>query len=208
LVATCETGSGRKLDAATIKMITGRDRLKVRLLHKNYFEYTPQFKLYLSTNHKPEIDADDQAVWDRVRLIPFNRIFPDDEQDKHLDERLQAEAAGILAWAVRGCIEWREKGLAVPDEVTRATVAYRTDMDVLSHFLDDCCVVESAARIAPKQLHDAYKEWCDDNGEKPLGLRKFREQLKLRGFERDRPGGKRLWVSIRLRSDGDDEPAP
>ncbi len=205
LVTGTETRQGRRLDVSTVKTITGRDRIKVRFLRQNFFEYTPQFKLYLSTNHKPEIEADDQAIWDRVRLVPFNRTFHEDEQDKRLDEKLRAEAVGILAWAVHGCTEWQKHGLAVPDTVTRATVQYRSEMDVIVGFLDDCCVVESVATVRPKELHDAYAEWCQENGEKSLGLRKFGEQLRFRGFESDRTGTRRFWIGLRLRGDGDND---
>jgi putative DNA primase/helicase len=199
LVTVAETGEGRSLDAATIKTATGRDRLKVRLLHHNFFEYTPQFKLYLSTNHKPDIPADDQAVWDRVRLIPFRRTFEEHEQDKHLDEKLRSEAPGILAWAVQGCLQWQKDGLAVPDTVTAATLQYRSEMDVIAQFLQDCCVLQPSATVRPKQLHEAYATWCAENAEKPLGLRKFGENVKRRGYRTRLTMGNAVWDGLGLR---------
>lgn len=118
------------------------------------------------------IRGTDQAMWDRIKRIPFNVRIPDEEQDKELPARLLAEQSGILAWAVRGCLEWQDlHSLGVPTEVRVATARYRQDMDTIAVFIDDCCVVRPENTVKAGKLYDAYKEWCAANGEKPISAK-------------------------------------
>jgi putative DNA primase/helicase len=110
LVAAVESDMGRRLAEALVKQLSGGDRLKVRRLYADAYEIQPTFKLWLSTNHRPTIRGTDVAIWRRVRLIPFDVTIPLGEQDDRLPEKLEAERAGILAWAIRGCLAWRRAG--------------------------------------------------------------------------------------------------
>ena len=53
--------------------------------------FNPQFKAVLGTNHKPVIRGEDHAIWRRIRLVPFTVTIPDEQQDKDLQDKLQAE---------------------------------------------------------------------------------------------------------------------
>src|SRR5690606_19313650 len=109
-------------------------------LYKEPFEFTPQCKIWLAVNDKPEIQGQDHGIWRRVRLIPFNVTIPDHEQDHDLPARLRSEAAGILRWAVEGCFAWQEGGLKPPDIVLAATSEWRKGSNAVEAFLDDVCV--------------------------------------------------------------------
>ena len=109
----------------------------------------PEYKLVLFTNFKPRVDGSDGAVWDRIRLIPFNVSF-DGREDTELGEKLAAEAEGILAWLVEGCLEWQEDGLGMCDAVERATATYRTESDIIGRFVRDCCELDDEARVDPE----------------------------------------------------------
>lgn len=135
-VTAAEAGEGRKLDETVVKQATGGDKITARFLYHEHFEFTPQFKLFLVTNHKPRITGTDEGIWRRIRLIPFTVTIPDKERDKQLREKLQKELPGILAWAVRGCLAWRRDGLGESKQVSQATAEYRREMDPLADNLD------------------------------------------------------------------------
>src|SRR5262249_14786881 len=131
-VSAVETQKGRRLAEALVKRVTGgTDTIKARFLFHEYFEFRPQFKLFLGTNHKPVIQENDDAIWERIRLVPFAVHIPKEERDLNLDAHLRAELPGILTWAVQGCRAWQAQGLAEPDEVIQATHAYQAEQDVL-----------------------------------------------------------------------------
>ncbi|PLS83054.1 MAG: hypothetical protein CYG60_22800, partial [Actinobacteria bacterium] len=123
LVASVEIEDGRKMAESLVKQLTGGEKVKARYLHKDFFEFDPTHKVFLVANHKPEVLGTDHAIWRRVKLIPFDVTIPEEEQDPRLPEKLQAELPGILAWAVRGCLDWQRDGLAEPEEVKAATEA-------------------------------------------------------------------------------------
>src|SRR5215218_4626847 len=199
-VSASETEEGRRLAESLIKDLTGQDTVTARFLWAELFEFTPTHKLWLSTNHKPEIRGTDNAIWRRIRLIPWTVTIPPAEQNKKLPATLRREIAGILAWIVRGCLEWRREGLRPPEEVRKATGAYRAEMDVLAGFLAECCELDTGHWEYAKDLYECYKRWCDENGERPEPQRKFGGRLGERGFHRDRGGsrGAGIWRGVRL----------
>lgn len=202
-VSAVEAEGGRRFAEALVKQITGGDKIAARFLRREFFEFVPTFKVFLATNHKPVIRGTDNAIWRRIRLVPFTVTVPPGEQDKLLLGKLRTELPGILAWAVRGCLEWLEKGLLEPDEVRTATEEYRTEMDVQGAFLSDCCKENAAATATAKELYTAYTSWCDMNGEKRSTQQAFGRSLGERGFKRQRNGaGNFEWRGLELSETG------
>src|SRR5215213_9736264 len=199
-VAASETEEGRRLAESLVKDLTGQDTITARFMKAEWFDFAPTHKLWLSTNHKPEIRGTDAAIWRRIRLVPWTVSIPPTEQDKKLPEKLRSELAGILAWVVRGCLAWRREGLQAPDEVRQATGEYRAEMDVLAGFLAECCELGTGHWEYAKDLYGSYKRWCDENGERSEPQRKFGGRLGERGFQRDRGGsrGAGVWRGVRL----------
>jgi len=199
-VSASETEEGRRLAESRIKDLTGQDTITARFMKAEWFDFAPSHKLWLSTNHKPEIRGTDAAIWRRIRLVPWAVTIPPAEQDKKLPIALRHELSGILAWVVRGCLQWRRQGLQTPDEVRKATGEYRSEMDVLAGFLAECCELDTGHWEYAKDLYECYKRWCDENGERPEPQRKFGGRLGERGFQRDRGGsrGAGIWRGVRL----------
>ena len=199
-VSASETEEGRRLAESRIKDLTGQDTITARFMKAEWFDFAPTHKLWLSTNHKPEIRGTDAAIWRRIRLVPWTVTIPPTEQDKKLPITLRHELAGILVWIVRGCLEWRREGLQAPDEVRKATGEYRVEMDLLAGFLAECCELGANHWEYAKDLYDSYKRWCDENGERSEPQRKFGGRLGERGFQRDRGGsrGAGIWRGVRL----------
>lgn len=180
LVSAAESGEGRALDEATIKEITGGDRIAARFLYGEHFEFTPSFKLVILTNHRPQVDGDDDAIWARLRLIPFEQCF-EGREDKELDGKLQAEAPGILNWAIRGCQDWQAYGLGTAAAIQVATNEYRQDEDLLGAFLEERCTL--TGEIKRDQLRTAYEAYCKQIGEKPLAANVLGKRLSKRGIK-------------------------
>ncbi|MDQ3302271.1 MAG: phage/plasmid primase, P4 family [Actinomycetota bacterium] len=209
-VATAEVEKGRRLAESKVKQLTGNDTVTARFLYSEPFSFKPEFKLWLSTNSKPEIHGTDDAIWDRIRLIPFTQRFEGGDADAKLPEKLRDELAGVLAWAVRGCLDWQRDGLGEPDKVRAATERYRTEQDTLAAFFEDRCVIHPEAEIPATRLYKAYQEWCAGSGEADESQRRFGGRLRERGFvsftytagpNRDRKG----WRGIGLRDDRHDD---
>lgn len=206
-VYASEAEEGRRLAEAKVKDLTGGDTISARFMRAEWFEFKPEFKLWLGTNHKPVIRGTDAAIWDRIRLIPFEVRIPESERlpRRELMARFEAELPGILAWAVRGCLAWQEHGLGMPDAVREATGAYHAEMDILAQFLDERCIVNPLAKVKAGDLYKAYVEWCEGNGERPLSQRNFGMRLAERGFERRKStGGLFRWSGIGLADQVDD----
>jgi putative DNA primase/helicase len=121
-------------------------RLVGRKIYGNPFEFDPSFKLFIDANHKPVIRGNDNAIWNRIRLVAFDVSTPKPEQDAELGEKLEAEASGILAWAVEGCLRWQQEGLGEPAAVSDARKQYREEMDVVADFIADCCTSDPKAQ--------------------------------------------------------------
>lgn len=199
LVTASESGEGRRLDEATVKEVTGGDTIAARHLYGRYFEFVPAFKVVLVTNHVPHVDADDEAIWRRLRLVPFTRRFePGAEPD--LAATLHDELPGILAWAVRGCVAWQHEGLGEAGAVRQATASYRADEDTIGRFLEETC--QDGGEVPATTLRAAYQDWASTNGEPEMSAKTLGNRLKRRGIHADRRSqGARVYAGISLSSD-------
>lgn len=179
LVATIEVEDGKRMAEGLVKQITGGDRIKARFMRQDYFEFKPTHKIFLAANHKPAIKGQDFAIWRRIKVIPFTVQIAEADKDPHLPEKLQAEMPGILAWAVRGCLEWkRMKSLAEPAAVKEATAAYQAGEDVIGDFLGECCLLRPALRVTAAALYTAYVKWAEENSERSLSKKNFGARLQ------------------------------
>ncbi len=220
-VSAAEVEKGRRLAESKVKQLTGRDTVTARFLFGENFDFKPEFKLWLSTNNKPVIQGTDDAIWDRIRLIPFTQRFEGSKADPKLPDKLRAELAGVFAWMVEGCLEWQEHGLEEPTTVTDATQHYREEMDTLAAFFEDRCVIREGVMTPASLLYKQYQMWCDDAGENAETQKMFGMRLSERGFvsekikhgeHKDRKG----WFGIGLRAghpdpedpDSDDDEPP
>jgi putative DNA primase/helicase len=198
-VAVSEIPEGRKLDEALIKEITGSEPIRVRFLNRNSFEFEPKFTIWWSLNHRPEVRGTDLGIWRRLQLVPFERTFTEAEKDPHLKAKLAAEAPGILAWAVWGCLEWQAGGLNPPERVRIAGEEYRQDSDRLTVFLADRCRAGPGEMAGNTDIYLSYKEWAEEAGEYAWSQRKLTQELKARGFVQDsRRDTGRCWRGLSL----------
>ena len=186
LAYASESKDGQKLNLGLIKQLTGGDTLNVRTLYTRPVRFQPTHKIMLLTNHRPIIPADDPATWDRILLIPMVVRFvdhptqPNGRQKEDLREKLNAEASGILAWLVRGNLEWRKQGLNPPASVQVATEAYREEEDILTLFISENYDKVPGEKRQGKDVYDDYVAWAKRNGISPLNGTVFGTRLKLK----------------------------
>lgn len=187
-VSAAESDEGRRLAEGRVKEVTGNETLKARFLHKDFFEFKPSCKVFLATNHRPRISGTDDGIWRRLVMLPFSQYISAAERDKALGQKLRAELPGILAWAVRGCLDWQEQGLNPPALVRSANTEYRSEQDVLGAFLDERCISREGVSVGATALYAEYQSWVSDNGHGAVSQTAFGMKLRERGYSRVKRG--------------------
>jgi putative DNA primase/helicase len=200
-VVAIEAEEGRRLAEAKLKMLTGGDTVTARFLHREFRQFRPTFKLWFGVNHKPEIRGTDHAIWRRIRLIPFSTTIADAERDPNLVEKLRAEAPGILAWAVQGCMAWQFEGLAPPVAVLEATSEYRRESDETQRFIDERCIVGKHESCRAGELFKAYCTWAEQEGLKPMSQTAVGRRLTEKGFAKREDSKGNIRQGLRPRAD-------
>jgi len=198
MVMSSETEDGAWLDAPTVKAMTGGDTQKSRFLYKEFFEFVPVFTIWLSTNNLPKLKASDSAMWSRIRLVPFNKIF---KIDTGFASRLEAEYPGALAWAVEGCLDWQKHGaggLNEPESMLAAKAGYKEDVDSLKMFLEECCIVGEGLKCTPAEMSAAYSTWCKENNVQRFGAQTLEKEMGVRGLYKKKSTGKRRWEGVAI----------
>ena len=184
MIVASEGERTSKLAEAQIKTITGNETVSARFLFKDFFSFRPKFTLFLQSNHRPIITGTDHGIWRRVRFIPWEYTFPESEINRNwAEEEFEAEGSGILSWMVRGCLEYRKRGLAEPEVVKAAIQSYRENEDVLGRWIKEECSVGPEVGEAPAAgLYAVYRNWCQSTGEQAVKDRDFRAELIKRGI--------------------------
>ena len=186
LVTATETPEGRRWDEAKIKALTGGDMITARFMRQDDFEFKPQFKLVISGNHKPGLRSVDEAMRRRMHLIPFDVTIPPEERDPQLFEKLRREWPGILAWMVKGFMEWRRIGLAPPASVRAASDEYLEDEDSFGQWLEGNVEEDPSGFMLTGLLYADWQGYCIRAGEHAGTERQFSQKLRDKGFERHR----------------------
>lgn len=193
-----ETTQGAKFDEAKLKDLTGGDSLTARFLHREFFDFAPTHKLVIRGNHKPAIVGTDEGIWRRLRLVPFTVSIPAEEQDRDLLTKLRSELPGILAWAVRGCLEWQHDGLKAPDCVMEAVREYRAEADTLGRFIAEHCEVRPLAQVKSSAFFSQYVKFCESAGERWIPSKDLPHEMQRRGFQQTRKTAGVLYIGIEL----------
>lgn len=192
-----ETDEHCRISPSRVKWLTGSDELTGRLPHDKFeVNFRPSHTLFLLTNNKPHAPAQDFAFWERVLLIPFGLSFVNRKlgrenerrADLHLYDKLKTEYPGILAWLVRGCLRWQERGLDPPSIVKNAVADYRRSEDVLADFLNECCLIGEEYEAGATELYSRFEIWYEKNISKRIPKQRwFGKQMSL-GFEKSKSG--------------------
>lgn len=200
-VTMSELPKGVSMDESTTKMLTGGDTIEAKLMGQNPVNFEPSHSFLMLTNDLPKVDPDAQAVWDRIRVVPFDVSFRGRE-DKQLKPDLRLAADAILTWTVEGLRRYQSHALEAPEAVVRSTQAYHDKQDCVAQFIEDECVIGADFRVKPTQLVEAFNAWAAANGEKTMTAKAIAPKLKAKGYDKQ-PGGQRAWLGIGLKADED-----
>ncbi len=205
LVVSLEVDEGKRLAEGLIKTLTGGDTVAARFMYHEHFEFTPRFKLWLVANHRPKVNADDDAMWRRIVQIPFTNMIPENRRDPGLKQRFKSDRgiqSAVLAWAVQGCLDWKQHGLQIPESVRDYTDEYRKENDPLANWIADECDLGPSHWTPARDLRQAYEDWCQQNGSDPIGKGKtWGDALRTRGCKdgnQGKRGSVRGWSGISL----------
>lgn len=178
LVTSVEPNEGVRINEGLLKQLTGDDTVTARKLYSEEFEFKPEFKLWMATNHKPIIRGTDTGIWRRIHMIPFNVQIPENKVDKNLNHKLKSEMTAIFRWCVEGCLMWQAEGLKMPSAVLKEVAEYRREMDVISAFVEDRCRLEGYVQAS--LLYADYAEWAEENNEYRMSNTKFSTEIGKR----------------------------
>lgn len=204
------------LDAGLVKRLTGNDTITARFLHENSFEFQTRFKVFVNTNHLPNITDLTLFESGRIKIIPFNRHFEEHEQDKGLKAffALPENQSGIFNWVLEGYQMYRKERLEMPKSVLEATQEYRMESDKISQFASACLVEAKGSELRSQAIYNRYKEWCSENNYRPEGQGNFKKSfLKNHTEVRRRPkdGGEKTTLTLDVefvKEDDDTEFSP
>ncbi len=209
-----ETDDGCRLSTSKTKWLTGNDTLTGRNPHDKYDQqFPPSHTLFLLTNHKPRISAEDFAMWERMLLFPFELSFvnrdpspnkPNERRaDRGLPERLEKMGPQILAWMVAGCLKYQKDGLQPPQVVKDAVKEYRKNEDNLGDFIEQCCVTGPDYKAGASDLYAKFEQWWAKNVSKNVPKQKAFGTWLGKRFEKN-TSGTVTYLGIGLLSDLED----
>jgi putative DNA primase/helicase len=204
LAVTQETDAGRPLAVATVKRLTGGDKIRARRMRMDFFEFDPSHTAVMVTNHRPRVPGDDPALWRRIHIVPFDVKVA--APDSSLPDRLALELPAVLAWTIAGYREYTEHGLGVPEIVTKRTGEYRIFSDALGRFLDEKTVTHQMSRAQARPLFTAWQEWCKAVGEEPGSEVDFSQAMSDRGFPKRKSHGIQTYFGLGLAADSSHTP--
>jgi putative DNA primase/helicase len=199
-VTASETEEGRAWAESRIKQMTGGDPITARFMRQDFFTFTPQFKLMIVGNHKPVLKNVDEAARRRFLIVPFER--KPENPDRELEEKLKAEAPGVLRWMINGCLDWQANGLVKPPSVLAATEEYFSDQDLFAHWLADECDCEPGNTNKSEtsgRLFKSWKEYAVAAGNSPGSQQSFKDQMIRHGFRFYRSARAREFFGVMFR---------
>ncbi|MGL5674960.1 MAG: phage/plasmid primase, P4 family [Cellulosilyticaceae bacterium] len=179
-VVCVESNKGVRFNEGLIKQLTGEDKVTARRLYCEPVSFTPQFKLWLFTNHTPEIVGTDTGIWRRLKIIPFALDLAEDKKDRDLKDKLMKEVEGIFWWCIQGIDMYLEEGLKEPQVMIDIAREFRGESDLLGQFLCDSVIAKEGNRVQAKELYSQYLEWCRENNETPDNRTRFGLDMKKR----------------------------
>lgn len=188
-LSASETNYNVNMDEELIKQLTGNKIITARFLNREYFDFTATFKIFLATNHKPNIRGTDTGIWRRIQMIPFKLDITEENEDKQLGDKLASEGSGIFNWMIEGYNQWIKIGLKTPSAVKEATQIYREEEDDLGQFIKMECVIDKIGFIPSQEFRERFKFIMGY----PKGTKALNDYMVRAGFKTT--GDNRIYIN-------------
>lgn len=195
-VTTTEPNDGMRFDEGLIKQLTGGDKVTARFLYKNEFEFLPEFKIWMATNHKPIIRGTDNGIWRRLNIIPFDAEIKN--INKNLKNELLEELPGILNWALAGLKKYHKEGLEKTERIQNLINQYKEEMDIMEQFIEECIVKVKGHKVGASLIYQVYREWATNNGQYVFSNTKFGIEFSKK-IKKVTVHGKKIYKDIELK---------
>ena len=160
----------------------------------------------LYTNHLPKVVANDDGIWRRLIVIPFNaKITGKSDIKNYADYLFEHAGPAIMSWIIEGAKKAIDKEFHtdLPDVVEAAIKAYREDNDWLGQFLEECCEMDPSYKEKSGELYQAYRAHCMQNGEYIRSTTDFYSSMDKAGFNRIRKNTGVQVVGLKLKEGQD-----
>jgi putative DNA primase/helicase len=161
-----------------IKALISGDEMMVRQIRERPFVLKNTAKLWWSMNNFPHVKDTSHGFWRRVMVLPFNRIFTENEAALGLKDALEAELSGIFNWAIDGLTSLEDDNWIMPKQIAQLTKRYKKESNIVELFIDDKCVLEKGKKIKSSMLYNNYKTWCETNGHQKKSSKNFKNELE------------------------------
>lgn len=198
LLTLSEEAAGGSLDVTMVKQLTGGDKIAARQLYKENEEFVSVAKMWMATNHLPELVEADHGTWRRIRIIPFNRQISPDMVKRNLLTELISELPGIFNWAVEGYRKWECQGLGHSDLVSNATDNYRSSADPLYTWLKRRTSLDNNSEHKAREIFESYLEFCFEGDVSGVSERRFFSLLQQHGYAKMRKSDGMYYRGLRL----------
>ena len=206
LIISSEMQEGMRLNTSVVKQLCSTDEIQAEKKYKAPFHFVPSHTLVLYTNHLPKVGANDDGIWRRLVVIPFNARIEGDADIKNYADYLYDHAGGyVMKWIIEGA----GKAIAadfrtpLPKAVQDAINKYREDNNWMGQFIDDCCDIRNDLNEKSGKLYQAYRSYCAGNAEFARSTSDFYAALENAGFNRKRTKDGSMVYGLALK-DGQD----
>lgn len=200
LAVASETRPDGKFNESRVKMLTGGDTLSARFMGQNFFDFKPTHTLFMAVNHLPEVKSGGDGFWRRLRKIDFRKTIPADKRKENLAQSLiEAEGPGILQWMIDGAVRLTNQGFNEPQSVKMSTQSYRHEEDHIAKFIDEKTILADGSSVSKTAIFNAYRDWCAENGEKPITQNNLTREIKARlGIAESDSAGFKMFIGVDL----------
>ena len=206
LIIASEMEEGVRLNTSMVKQLCSTDEIQAEKKYKDPFHFVPSHMLVLYTNHLPKVGANDDGIWRRLIVIPFNAKITGKSDIKNYADHLYENAGPyIMKWIIEGA----EKAIKcdfhirIPQVVQEAIDKYRESNDWLGQFIEEHCEADAAYEEKSGELYQAYRTSCLANGEYIRSTTDFYGALEKAGYQKRRKSDGRYITGLRLK-DGQD----
>lgn len=204
LIIASEMEEGMRLNTAMVKNLCSTDPIQAEKKYEKPFDFIPTHTLVLYTNHLPRVSANDDGIWRRLIVIPFEaKIVGKSDIKNYADYLFENAGSAVMSWIIEGACKAIKQDFKwpLPKQVQAAINEYREQNDWFAQFVEACCEVGEDYQEKSGAFYDEYRNFCQRCGEYTRNSADFYAAVEKAGFRRKRTKTNRLVLGVRLKSE-------